>query len=113
MNLKPTISRLVHIGSLVEPEAVIWVSGLVILAFINPDSPDSASHFSICPFHALGITWCPGCGLGRSVSFLLHAQIRQSLLTHPLGIIALPILLHRIFVLVHTRFSFSKPRFRH
>jgi hypothetical protein len=74
-------------------EMIIWIVSLMILAVINPYS---SSHFSICPLHNLGFQFCPGCGLGHSVSFLLHGQIIESLHAHPLGIFALVVLSYRI-----------------
>lgn len=83
-------------------EAWIWIVGLLYLAFIEPAHD---SHFSFCLFRNLGLSFCPGCGIGRSISFLLHGQIRESLQAHVLGIVALPILLHRIFVLLKHRIT--------
>jgi len=81
-------------------EAVIWITALVWLAMITP----GASHFSICPIHLLGLSYCPGCGLGLSVSYLLHGQLAQSFEAHPLGTIALAVLVYRIITLI--RFSY-------
>jgi hypothetical protein len=47
----------------------------------------------------LGFNWCPGCGLGRSLSHLLHGELRQSIQMHWFGIPALLVLLYRIFIL--------------
>lgn len=79
-------------------EAVCWSIGLVVLAFLNP----ADNHVSVCPFNHLGWDFCPGCGLGRSVTLLLHGDVRQSLATHPLGVFTLPILLYRIYQLTKT-----------
>jgi hypothetical protein len=73
-------------------EAIVWVSGLIILAFYEP----SQHHISICPLDRLGFSFCPGCGLGRSISFLFHGEIIQSITTHPLGIFAVIILSFRV-----------------
>jgi Protein of unknown function (DUF2752) len=51
----------------------------------------------------MGITWCPGCGLGHSIAFLLHGDIRNSFHAHWLGIPALVIILYRIYDLVKQR----------
>jgi len=76
-------------------ELICWVSGLVYLAGTDPSHP----HLSICPLKFLGFRYCPGCGLGRSVSYLLHGSLLLSLQTHPLGIFAFLVLIHRIFIL--------------
>jgi hypothetical protein len=75
-------------------EAIIWLTGLITLFFLNP-SPEN--HFTICPFHHLGFEFCPGCGLGRSISLFFHGEIIQSLKAHPLGIFAVIVLSFRIF----------------
>jgi len=73
-------------------EPVIWSAGLLALALITP----GAGHFTVCPLALSGITWCPGCGLGASVSHLLHGNLAASLDAHILGVPAVVILVHRI-----------------
>jgi hypothetical protein len=73
-------------------EALCWFTGLFILAFADTAS----SHFSLCPLKNAGWDFCPGCGLGRSVSLLFQGQISESFQTHPLGIFALITLSFRI-----------------
>jgi hypothetical protein len=79
-------------------EAMIWLGGLVALAFLNPHQP----HFTICPFKNVGFDFCPGCGLGSSISLFLHGEFASSLNAHPLGIIAFCILTFRIVQLTKT-----------
>ena len=74
-------------------EAFIWSLALIVLAIYNPLTDQ---HMSFCIFKIFGFNYCPGCGLGRSISFLLHGDIGNSLKMHPLGIPALLILLFRI-----------------
>jgi len=73
-------------------EALIWIAALLILAFSNPMD----TCYSICPLHNLGINWCPGCGIGHSISWLFRGDIMQSMHAHPLGIPAVIIILSRI-----------------
>ena len=73
-------------------EMSVWISGLAVLAFIDP----SIYHFTLCPFNNLGLDWCPGCGIGRSLSCLLHLELYASFKHHWFGIPALFILLVRI-----------------
>jgi hypothetical protein len=82
----------------VEWEAVFWIIGLGYLFFINPYTQQ---HFTLCPFNNLGIDFCPGCGLGKSISLLYYGDIINSLKTHPLGIFALIIIVHRIISLLN------------
>jgi hypothetical protein len=72
-------------------EALVWLTGLFFLAVFDTDS-----HFSICPLKNAGLTFCPGCGLGKSIFQLFQGQISASLQTHPLGIYAVIILSFRI-----------------
>jgi hypothetical protein len=73
----------------VDVEAWVWLAGLVLLAAIEPNAH---THFTICPFKFIGIECCPGCGLGRSVSFLFHGNIPASVHSNILGIPAVVIL---------------------
>ncbi|MFN4110662.1 MAG: DUF2752 domain-containing protein [Ignavibacteria bacterium] len=77
-------------------ELLFWISGLIYLFLISPIE----EHFSFCPLNNLGFKWCPGCGLGKSISYLFHFQIIQSLETHPLGIFAFIIISYRIITLI-------------
>ncbi len=87
----------------VNLEALIWTAGLLFLAFMQFGS---GNHFTVCPIKNLGFDFCPGCGLGYSIHYLFHLDIKSSFAAHPLGIIALPLLLHRIYVL--TKMSMTK-----
>lgn len=82
---------------LIGLEATIWIFGLVYLALIN--TPQS-THFTICPFANLGIDFCPGCGLGNSISYLFRGELFLSFYSHPLGIIALIIITLRIVSII-------------
>jgi hypothetical protein len=81
-------------------ELAFWIAGLVSLAITDPTNQ---SHFSLCPLKMLGLTWCPGCGLGHSISFLFHGDVKSSLHAHWLGIPALIVILYRIYVLGRIR----------
>jgi len=86
-----------HLPKIIGFEAAVWLSGLFYLAFIH--SPGS-THFSICIIKYLGFDFCPGCGLGNSVSYIFHGDIYNSIITHPLGLFALIILAARIIYLI-------------
>ncbi|RYZ98057.1 MAG: DUF2752 domain-containing protein [Sphingobacteriaceae bacterium] len=50
-----------------------------------------------------GIGWCPGCGLGHSISWLFRGDIQHSFNAHWFGIPALIIICWRVFVLAKNR----------
>jgi len=92
-------------------ELTFWVAALIALGVSHPTQ---ATHFTLCPLKLMGITWCPGCGLGHSIAFLLHGDLRNSFHAHWLGVPALIIILYRIFDLIsqrvsETSFVLSKP----
>jgi hypothetical protein len=74
-----------------KKEALIWLGALIFLAFSNPDT----HHYSFCPLDNLGFSYCPGCGLGRSVGYLFRLDFESSFLSHPLGIPAVALLIYR------------------
>lgn len=76
-------------------ELVCWILALVLLATANPN----AHHFTLCPLANLGLTWCPGCGLGRAITSLFYGDISGSLAHHWFGIPALILIVHRIYQL--------------
>jgi hypothetical protein len=74
-------------------ELMFWISSLVYLSVINPNSN---SNYSFCIYKFLGFKWCPGCGIGKSISFLIHGNISESFKSHWFGFFALLIILKRI-----------------
>lgn len=72
-------------------EAMVWGGALVLLFFMNP----SDSGASLCILKNLGITWCPGCGLGHSIHHALHLNFATSFEEHVLGIPATIILIYQ------------------
>lgn len=91
-----------HLVIRVPVEAIIWMIGLLALALYDPAHQE---HASLCIFNNIGFTYCPGCGLGRSISLLFHGDPVASFQAHPLGIIAVAILSHRI---IHLWIEFFK-----
>ena len=73
-------------------EAVVWIGAFAYLAIHNPYTQ---SEFTLCPLKNLGFHYCPGCGLGRSISFLLHGDVIRSFQTHILGVPATIVLISR------------------
>lgn len=76
-------------------ELLMWVGALLYLFFIDPH----AEHTTICLFKIMGFTWCPGCGIGHSISYFMHGEMVNSFHAHWFGSIALFVLLHRVVVL--------------
>jgi len=62
--------------------------------------PYQLNHFSFCLFKLVGIEYCPGCGIGRSISMLYRGDIFGSMNMHPLGLFALTIIFYRIVTLL-------------
>jgi hypothetical protein len=77
-------------------EIIAFSGGLLYLLLLEP----SHEHFSFCLFRLAGIDFCPGCGLGKSISYLLHFNVTESIKTHPLGIPAFLIIVNRIISLL-------------
>jgi hypothetical protein len=77
-------------------ELAFWVAALIALA---ASDPASTSHFTLCPLKLAGITWCPGCGMGHSLAYLLHGDIKNSFHQHWLGVPALIVIVYRIYTL--------------
>lgn len=77
---------------LIPAEAIIWVTGLILLATLDT----GGNHLSLCPLKNAGYEFCPGCGLGTSISRVFHGEFYASLQAHPLGIFAVVILSFRI-----------------
>ena len=73
-------------------EALCWLSGLLSLGL----SDTRPAHFTLCPLKNMGFDFCPGCGLGRSVTLFFHGDIPGSLHAHPMGIFAVIVLSFRI-----------------
>lgn len=85
-------------------ELFFWVIALIYLALINP----AEQHFSFCVFKHLGISWCPGCGIGHSVSYLLHGDIIKSFHMHMLGTFALLVIVYRVLQLIKNKYQINQ-----
>ncbi|SFE43593.1 DUF2752 domain-containing protein [Thermophagus xiamenensis] len=87
-------------------EAYIWIGAIIALALTDP----TESHLSLCPLKNAGFQYCPGCGLGHSISWLFRGEWAASFNAHPLGIPAVIILLTRSIMLLKNDFKFSSPK---
>jgi len=87
-------------------ELMAWITALFVPFFIDPWA---SNHFSICFFKWIGIDWCPGCGLGKSIAFLYRGEWRLSFESHWLGAAATFLLAYRVFNLLRKNFFLTKP----
>jgi len=78
-------------------EAAIWMVGLTAMAAADPTAP---SLIALCLFDALGMSFCPGCGLGHAIAWLARGDIVASFQAHPLGLPVAGFLLYRIVHLI-------------
>lgn len=76
----------------------ILLIGLILLAFMDP----TRHSFSLCLFDVAGI-FCPGEGLGRSISYIFRGMWSEAWTAHPAGFLALPVLSIRILQLFYIR----------
>lgn len=87
-------------------ELIFWVAAIIALAVTNPAHE---GHFALCVFKLLGISWCPGCGIGHAISWLLHGNVTQSFKAHWLGIPALAVIIYRVYSLsIYQLLTFKK-----
>lgn len=80
-------------------ELICWLSGLLIVAISDP----CYSHYTLCIFKLAGFPYCPGCGLGHSLGFLVRGEFAASFNAHPLGMPALFFIFLRIYRLIFNK----------
>lgn len=87
------------IGSLYRNyfEITAFSVGLLLLALMDPTT---ANGPGLCLLENLDFPYCPGDGLGHSVSFIFRGEIYNALEANILGPFAIIILLGRIFQLL-------------
>lgn len=76
-------------------EWFVFTAGLVLLALMSPQNAGT----SFCLFDLAGIEFCPGEGLGHSISYTFRGDIESALSAHFAGPLAVVILIGRIFYL--------------
>jgi hypothetical protein len=91
------LQQIKKLWSLIGFEALVWILGLAYLLLFH--SPGE-THFTICPLSNLGFEFCPGCGLGNSISYIFKGDLITSFQSHPLGIFALIIISFRIITII-------------
>lgn len=93
-------------------ELIFWVLALMALAIAAPEEYGHAHHFTLCPLANLGIDSCPGCGVGRSITQLLHGNLTESWKHHWFGIPALLIIVFRIVGLIKLNIKSFKIKYK-
>lgn len=83
-------------------ELLVWPTALLLLYFMDPHRH---GEHSLCILKRIGLAFCPGCGLGHAISFLLHGQWSDSQKAHPLGPFAILVLGYRIVQLVRSQWQ--------
>lgn len=78
-------------------EATVFAAGLFLLALMDPSVTNGPS---LCLFEQLGFTFCPGDGLGHSISYTFRGDISSALESNILGPFAILILITRIIYLL-------------
>ncbi|MCC5907625.1 MAG: DUF2752 domain-containing protein [Balneolaceae bacterium] len=85
-------------------EWLVLAAGLLSVAMLNP----LVTSESICVIDRVGLGFCPGCGLGRSVAFLFRGDLWSSMQMHPAGIPAVGIILGRIVTIFYRNYNIKK-----
>ncbi len=71
-------------------EVILWNGALIGLGLMN-----TSSASSLCIRKNIGVTWCPGCGLGHAIHYALHFEFAKSIHEHILGIPATLIIFYQ------------------
>ena len=85
-------------------EWIALLTGLLLMAYMDPFS----NSVSYCIVDRLGFDFCPGCGLGKSISHTFRGDLSASLEAHPAGIFAIFIILGRVFSIFHRNHKYIK-----
>jgi hypothetical protein len=77
-------------------ELLFFSTALLALYFADING----AQYSLCPLKALKISFCPGCGLGHSLHYIMHGQFKIAWQAYPIGFFALPVIISRIITLI-------------
>lgn len=84
-----------------------WISLLTLLILaVTIDTTTSGPSF--CILKRMELSFCPGCGLGRSMALAAKGAFHASFQMHPMGIIAIPVMLHRVVYLLFHNHQYKK-----
>jgi len=84
-------------------EVIIWNGVLIVLA-----SMDVESGISFCLLKTLGLSWCPGCGIGHAMHYALHFEFAKSFDAHILGIPGVLIIFYQSCKSIYTLNKINK-----
>lgn len=84
-------------------EVVAFSIGLLLLAWMNPH----ADGETFCLFEQAGLSFCPGEGLGHSISFIFRGELYKSLQANMLGFFAITILVTRVIHLALKNYHYN------
>jgi hypothetical protein len=73
-------------------EWVVFGTGLLLLGLMNPEN----TGISFCLFEWVGISFCPGEGLGHSIAYTFRGDLSSAMNAHFAGPAAIAILSFRI-----------------
>ena len=79
---------------------MVFTIGLLLLGFMNPEN----SGTSFCLFDLAGFEFCPGEGLGHSISYTFRGDFDSALNAHFAGPLAVIVLSLRIMHLWHKNY---------
>lgn len=83
-------------------EILAFSFGLFLLAIMDPGSTTGPD---LCLFEQLGISFCPGDGLGHSISYTFRGDFSNALKANMLGPLTIIILSSRIVHLTSKKFK--------
>ncbi|MFT7589175.1 MAG: hypothetical protein ACI959_001392 [Limisphaerales bacterium] len=101
------MQKLYPLKKLVPIELLFWIGALVALYWMPLNSPANFEGTSLCILTNLGFNWCPGCGIGHSITHVMHGNLQASIAAHPVGIFALLVIVFRIFSLFGVKTSMT------
>ena len=76
-------------------EWVAFLAGLIIMGSIDPNIKET----SLCFFEFIGISYCPGDGLGHSIAWFFRGEFSKSFNANLFGPIAVVVLSARIIMI--------------
>ncbi|MEX2462709.1 MAG: DUF2752 domain-containing protein [Balneolaceae bacterium] len=85
-------------------EWVALTTGLLLMALLDPFSDAE----SLCILSRLGFEYCPGCGLGTSVSHIFRGEFFASIQANPVGLFAVLIIPARVVSIFHRNYNYKK-----
>lgn len=73
-------------------EWMAFLLGLILMASMSPTD----TGLSFCLFERVGVSFCPGEGLGHSIAYLFRGEFNEALQANLMGPVAVVILSLRI-----------------